>query len=81
MKHLGNKILDMSRVAVFIDKLRENGIEILGVTSEEVKIVESLPFIHKDPFDRVIIATAKNYGIALISADENMHKYDVTCIW
>ena len=77
----GGKITDMSGVAVFIDKLRENGVEILGITAEEVKIIESLPFIHNDPFDRIIIATAKNYGITLISADENVRKYDVACVW
>ena len=77
----GGKITDMSGVSVFIDKLSENGIEILGVTAEEVKIVETLPFIHNDPFDRIIIATAINYQLTLISADENVHKYDVTCVW
>ena len=77
----GGKIADLSGVAVFIDKLRENGIEFLGVTDEEVRIVESLPFIHNDPFDRIIIATAKNYGITLVSADENVRKYDVACVW
>ena len=77
----GGKITDMSGVAVFIEKLHENGVEILGVTTKEVKIVEALPFIHNDPFDRVIIATAKNYGLMLISADENVRKYDVACVW
>ncbi|MCL2153001.1 MAG: type II toxin-antitoxin system VapC family toxin [Oscillospiraceae bacterium] len=77
----GGKITDMSGVAAFIDKLRENGVEILGITAEEVKIVEFLPFIHNDPFDRVIIATAKNYGLTLISVDENVCKYDVACVW
>ena len=77
----GGKIPDMSGVAVFIEKLHENGVEILGVTTEEVKIVEALPFIHNDPFDRVIIATAINYGLTLISADEHVRKYDVACVW
>ena len=77
----GGKVADMNGVAVLIDKLCDNGIEILGITAEEVKIVESLPFIHNDPFDRLIIATAKNHGITLISADENIHKYDISCCW
>ena len=75
------KIEDMNGVALFIDKLRENGIEILGITSEEVKIVESLPFIHSDPFDRVIIATAFTEGLTIITVDENIHKYDVKWVW
>jgi PIN domain nuclease of toxin-antitoxin system len=77
----GGRVADMSGVAVFIDKLRENGVEILGITAEEVKIVEALPFIHRDPFDRIIIATAKNNNITLISADQAVQKYDVSCVW
>ena len=77
----GGIIGDMSGVTVFIDKLRENGVEIVGITTEEVKIVENLPFIHKDPFDRIIISTAKRHGLTLISADENVKKYDVACVW
>jgi PIN domain nuclease of toxin-antitoxin system len=77
----GGKITDMNGVAVFIAKLRENGVEILGINAEEVKIVESLPFIHNDPFDRVIIATAKCNGLTLLSVDENVRKYDVPCVW
>jgi len=77
----GGKIENMNGVAVFIDKLRENGIEILGVTAEEVKTIEALPFIHNDPFDRIIIATAKNNELTLISVDENVCKYDVACVW
>ena len=77
----GGKISDMSGVAAFIDKLRENGVEILGITTEDVKIVESLPFIHNDPFDRVIVATAKSNGLTVLSVDENVRKYDVPCIW
>ncbi len=74
-------ISDMSGVAVFLEKLRENGVDILGITEEEVEIVETLPFIHKDPFDRIIIATAKSNDLTLISADENIQKYDVKWIW
>jgi len=77
----GGKITDMNGVAIFIDKLRENGVEILGITAEEVKIVESLPFIHNDPFDRVIVATAKSNGLTLLSVDVNVRKYDVACVW
>jgi len=77
----GGKIAEMSGVAIFIDKLCEFGIEILGITAEEIKIVESLPFFHYDPFDRIIIATAKNYRLTLITSDENIGKYDVACVW
>jgi len=40
-----------------------------------------LPFHHRDPFDRLIIAQAKREGFALISKDGVFEKYDVNLIW
>ncbi|MDR2615216.1 MAG: type II toxin-antitoxin system VapC family toxin [Oscillospiraceae bacterium] len=77
----GGQISDIGSVSVFLDKLREYGVEILGITVNEVRIVEALPFVHKDPFDRVIIATAKANGLTLLSVDENVQKYDVDWVW
>ncbi len=74
-------ITGVNGVTVFIDKLRDNGVNILGITDEEVIIVETLPFIHKDPFDRIIIATAINNGLTLISTDNNIQKYNVQWVW
>jgi PIN domain nuclease of toxin-antitoxin system len=77
----GGKVRDMSGVAAFLNKLSETGVEILGIGADEVKIVEALPYIHNDPFDRVIIATAKANGLTLLTADENIQKYDVDWVW
>ena len=41
----------------------------------------SLPFIHKDPFDRLLIATALVEGLTIITADENIHQYNVPWVW
>ncbi|MDR1135566.1 MAG: PIN domain-containing protein [Clostridiales Family XIII bacterium] len=40
-----------------------------------------LPFLHRDPFDRLLIATAVEEGMTLLSADENIHKYDIQWTW
>ena len=40
-----------------------------------------MPQIHKDPFDRLLVATAKVENMVLITTDENIHKYDVDWIW
>ena len=40
-----------------------------------------LPQIHKDPFDRLIIATALAEDMTLVTADDNIHKYDVRWVW
>jgi len=67
--------------AFFIKKLRQFGVEILHVEGQHVEIVESLPLIHRDPFDRIIISTAIAESMTLITADENIQKYNVSWIW
>ena len=42
----------------------------------------ALPFLHRDPFDRVIIATAQARGLTVLTSDENIRKYtSVTTLW
>jgi PIN domain nuclease of toxin-antitoxin system len=59
----------------------ENGFFLLGIEREYVHYVQSLPFFHKDPFDRLLIATASVENLTLISIDDNIQKYDVNWIW
>ncbi len=59
----------------FTDSLAPAGIELLPLTPEiTVKAVNLTP-IHKDPFDRLIIATALEYGAKLASVDSLFSKY------
>ena len=43
--------------------------------------VVGLPFIHRDPFDRMLVATAKAEGMTILTADDNIPKYDVPTLW
>ena len=43
--------------------------------------VEHLPRIHGDPFDRLLICQAKAENMILVTADENIVKYDVQVYW
>ena len=65
----------------FLEKMRRNGIELLDIKSSHVECVENLPFIHRDPFDRMLVATAKTDGMTILTSDENIQKYDVSFIW
>jgi len=51
------------------------------VLPRHIVLVEDLPFIHRDPFDRLLIATAKMVNITILTADENIQKYDVKWDW
>ncbi len=47
----------------------------LPITSEHVLRVESLPHIHKDPFDRILIAQARSEGMMLVTVDATVVEY------
>ena len=65
----------------FLSAIEANYIDLLGVSGAYVKIAEKLPFIHRDPFDRMIISSAIAEDLTIITIDENIQKYDVTWIW
>jgi PIN domain nuclease of toxin-antitoxin system len=54
---------------------------VLPATQAHLATVVDLPFIHRDPFDRLLIATAKTDGLTILTADENIQKYDVLSAW
>lgn len=64
-----------------IVKTKEEEIDILPITPESLAVVENLPLHHKDPFDRIIIATAMTLQVSIISNDEKFDKYEVERIW
>jgi PIN domain nuclease of toxin-antitoxin system len=55
--------------------LLDAGYTELPVTSEHAVAVSSLPPIHKDPFDRILIAQATVEGITLLTSDRQVAKY------
>jgi PIN domain nuclease of toxin-antitoxin system len=55
--------------------LLDNGYGELAITSEHAIAVELLPPIHKDPFDRILIAQAAVEGITLLTSDPLVARY------
>ena len=55
--------------------LVDNGYYELAITSEHVVAIDCLPTIHKDPFDRILIAQAIIEGITLLTADTVVAQY------
>jgi len=58
-----------------------NNITILPVRFEHTAFIEQLPFHHKDPFDRMIIAQSIVENMPVLSRDGNFDKYPVQRIW
>jgi PIN domain nuclease of toxin-antitoxin system len=68
-------------VAEFHRIVDENGFVILPIKRKYLEIVETLPFHHRDPFDRMLVAAAMSEGMRLVTADMNMRLYAVDCVW
>jgi PIN domain nuclease of toxin-antitoxin system len=58
-----------------------NAIEMLEIHSHHLDTLAGLPFHHKDPFDRLIIAQGLTENIAIITKDGLFANYPVTLIW
>ena len=56
-------------------------IQIAPITSKSIETTKFLPLIHRDPFDRLLIAQAKNLNLILITQDMFIPQYDVKTLW
>jgi PIN domain nuclease of toxin-antitoxin system len=57
------------------------GFEHSPVTAEHAAAVEHLPWLHRDPFDRLLIAQATLEDAVLVTADPRTRGYDVPTLW
>lgn len=57
------------------------GAQALPVTVEHATAVETLPWHHRDPFDRMLVAQASVEGAAIVSRDEALRPYGVRLVW
>ena len=55
--------------------LLDNGYAELPVTSQHAVHIDSLPLLHKDPFDRMLLAQALSEGITLVTGDAQLARY------
>ena len=61
--------------------LVQAGAQPLPVTIEHAAAVENLPWVHRDPFDRLLVAQALTEDAALVSCDEPFSQYGVSIVW
>jgi len=61
--------------------LKVNEIEILEINTNHLTKVIDLEFIHKDPFDRLIIAQGIIENLTILTKDRHIKNYKVNTIW
>ncbi|WP_461246330.1 type II toxin-antitoxin system VapC family toxin [Treponema sp. R6D11] len=65
----------------FIYQIKKHGFVLLPISENYIIESETLPLIHRDPFDRLLVATAMSEQMTLISADKNIAQYNVPLVW
>ena len=61
----------------YVDRLRADGFTELPVTIKHAVDSTRLPALHRDPFDRLLIAQALAEGLVLVTHDDILTRYDV----
>ena len=59
----------------------ESGFEKLPITFSHAAGVADLPFHHRDPFDRLLIAQARDESLVLVTHDREFEAYAVEILW
>ena len=78
---IGRLELASDWIKVFDEEMRLNNIQWLPITKEHSQGVLALPMLHRDPFDRMLIAQAQYENMTLLTVDAHIRAYDVSTIW
>lgn len=66
----------------FIKETNEDlGVDLLPISVEACAQLRKLPDIHRDPFDRLIIAEGIVHGLVIVTSDSRIHEYPVRVCW
>lgn len=82
IKHsLGRLTLKAPFDHIIPQQLSRNGFDVLNISLGHLNALITLPFHHRDPFDRLLIAQAINEQFPVVSADVAFDSYDIQRIW
>ncbi|WP_034627974.1 type II toxin-antitoxin system VapC family toxin [Desulfocurvibacter africanus] len=79
--NLGKLELSMDLGELLVAVKAYPGMRPLPVTMEHAAMAGALPFTHKDPFDRIIVAQAKVEGVKIVTSDAVFEEYGVGVVW
>jgi len=77
-KQLGK--LKIPRDVDLAAEFARDGFVPVPITIEHALVAASLPPVHKDPFDRMLVAQAQIEGLTLVTADPTLARHDVSVL-
>lgn len=80
-QQLGRIRFDEDPYTFFYHQCQYADITMLPLNPDAIEHLPSLPTVHNDPFDRMLICQAKTHDLTILTPDQKIHQYDVTCAW
>ncbi len=68
-------------ISALVGEALSLGFELLPITPEHLDILSSLPFHHRDPFDRTLVAQCIHEKLPLLSKDATLDAYAIKRLW
>ncbi|OHD55043.1 MAG: twitching motility protein PilT [Spirochaetes bacterium GWF1_51_8] len=78
---LGKLVLSAAPEIFITEQIENNQYTVLPITLLHALTTRELPLIHKDPFDRMLVAQSKIENLPILSNDSKLSEYDVDIIW
>lgn len=78
---LGKYALPAPFAAFWTEQMQTNDFSLLPISVSHAARLVDLPFHHRDPFDRLIIAQSLEEGIPVVSSDDTFGRYGVDRVW
>ncbi|ARI82190.1 type II toxin-antitoxin system VapC family toxin [Microcystis sp. LEGE 00066] len=78
---LGKLNLDISLSEIVKDRTKINDVQILPLKLSHIWTLDTLPYYHKDPFDRLLISQAITENLIIRGVDSVFDSYPVQKIW
>jgi PIN domain nuclease of toxin-antitoxin system len=61
--------------------IEQRRVTVLAVELAHLAAYDQLPFLHRDPFDRLLIAQARVLGAPIVTADPDFRSYGLRIVW
>jgi PIN domain nuclease of toxin-antitoxin system len=82
LKHQARKLELGTPLAAAVDLImHDSPWAMLPLATDALRRLAELPLLHKDPFDRMLVAQAQHDGLTIITPDVHIRKYKIPTLW
>jgi len=77
---IGKLPLPQPAIPYLLRQMEKNGLELLPIRTSHLSALEQIPPLHRDPFDRMLVAQAKAESMLMLTSDPKIKGYDISVL-